>query len=94
VVHSYRHRYGLAPGDPRHETDDAIIAIQLLITVLTIVLDARADPLDRPQATDAHRQHFSHLLEHHLVDARHNTPQESPDAFAAGVEALHVKLTT
>jgi hypothetical protein len=66
----------------------------LLITVLTIVLDARADPLDRPQATDAHRQHFSHLLEHHLVDARHNTPQESPDAFAAGVEALHVKLTT
>ena len=94
VVHSYRHRYGLAPGDPRHEADEAIIATQPLITVPTIVLDATADPLEGPQATDAHCQHFSHLVEHHIVDAGHNMPQENPDAFAAAVEELHVKLTT
>ena len=94
VIHSYRHRYGLAPGDPRHEADEAIIATQPLITVPTIVLDATADPLDDPQATDAHRRHFSRLVEHHIVDAGHNMPQENPDAFAAAVEALHITLTT
>ncbi|HEY7010288.1 MAG TPA: alpha/beta hydrolase [Jatrophihabitantaceae bacterium] len=94
VIHSYRHRYGLAPGDPRHEADEAIIATQPLITVPTIVLDATADPLDLPQATDAHRHHFSHLVEHRIVDAGHNMPQENPDAFAAAVETLHVQLTT
>jgi pimeloyl-ACP methyl ester carboxylesterase len=94
VVHSYRHRYGLATGDPRHEADEAIIATKPLITVPTIVLDATADPLDGSQAAEAHRRHFSHLIEHHTVEAGHNMPQENPGAFAAAVEELHVTLTT
>ncbi|GAA1822421.1 alpha/beta fold hydrolase [Agromyces salentinus] len=33
VVHFYRHRYGLVPGDPVHETDEALIARQPPIAV-------------------------------------------------------------
>ena len=85
VVHSYRHRYGCA-GRPPTQADEAIIATQPLITVPTIVLDATADPLDAARATEAHRQHFSHLVEHRVADAGHNMPQENPAAFAAAVE--------
>lgn len=93
VVHSYRHRYGLAPGDPAHEHNEAKIAAQPAITVPTVVLDAAADPLEAPSSEEVHREHFPHLIAHHLVDAGHNVPQESPESFITAVRDLHDRRT-
>lgn len=88
VIHSYRHRYQLAPGDPRHEALEARIAAQPPIVVPTIVLDATADPLDPPNTEGAHRRHFPQLFEHRLVDAGHNMPHERPKALIDAISAI------
>ena len=43
VIHSYRHRYGLAPGDPRYAAIEAALAPQPPITVPAITIDGDAD---------------------------------------------------
>lgn len=89
VVHSYRHRYGLVPGDPAHDDYEAIIATQPPITVPTVILDPTDDPLDAPQSEKAHREHFPDLVSHRLVGAGHNVPQEAPGAFTRAIRDLH-----
>jgi pimeloyl-ACP methyl ester carboxylesterase len=88
VVHSYRHRYGLAAGDPAYEASEARIAEQPVIDVATVVLDPIADSLEAPHPTAEHARHFSRLVGHHLVQAGHNVPQENPAAFAAAILEL------
>lgn len=92
VVHSYRHRYGLVPGDPLHEPSEAIVARQPPITVPTIVLDPTADTLEAPSTAAEHRRFFTDLVEHRLVDVGHDVPQEAPDAFAEAVLALRRRV--
>ena len=43
VLHSYRHRLGLAPGHPQYEQIETRLAAQPPITVPTITLDGLAD---------------------------------------------------
>src|SRR5918997_1860907 len=88
VIHSYRHRYGLASGDPVHHANEAIIATQPPITVPTVVVDATADPLAAPESAEVHRRHFPNLVEHLLVDGGHNLPQEKPQSFAQAIRVL------
>ncbi len=88
VIHSYRHRYRLAPGDPIHEPTEAVISALPQIVVPTIVLDATADPLDPAQSEETHRSHFPHLIEHRLVDAGHNMPQERPEALLSAIASF------
>jgi pimeloyl-ACP methyl ester carboxylesterase len=87
VVHSYRHRYGLAPGDPTHETIERIVAEQPPILVPTLVIDS-ADPLQEPETVEVHHHHFPNLIEHRTVDTGHNVPQEAPEAFADAIVTL------
>ncbi len=53
VVHSYRHRYGLAAGDPRYQHTEDRIAAQPRIDVPTIVLDGSQDTVNRPLAASS-----------------------------------------
>jgi hypothetical protein len=43
VIHSYRHRLGLAPGYPPYEAIERKLAAQPVITVPAITLDGEAD---------------------------------------------------
>jgi pimeloyl-ACP methyl ester carboxylesterase len=89
VIHSYRHRLGLAPGYPPYEEIERKLAPQPVITAPAITLDGVADgnyPASDGSATAAkfrgprtHRQ---------LPDAGHNLPQEAPRAFADAVMEL------
>lgn len=94
VIHSYRHRYGLAAGDPTHDESEAKIAAQPPIEVSTIVLDAAADPLDAPQPEHVHRQHFPALIGYRVAQAGHNVPQEAPETFIAAILDLHEVQST
>lgn len=86
VIYSYRHRYGLAEGDPRYADLERRLAAQPLITVPTITLDGDADGVNPATDGAAHATKFSRRLAHHIIpQAGHNPPQEEPEAFAAAV---------
>ena len=86
VIHSYRHRYGLAAGDPRYADIERRLAAQPMITVPAITLDGDADGVILPTDGAAHAAKFSRRLAHRIIrHAGHNLPQEEPEAFAAAV---------
>jgi len=92
VVHSYRHRYGLAAGDAFYDADERTIAEQAEIEVPTIVIDASQDPLDEPLSPEAHAAHFAELLDHRILATGHDVPQQDPAGFATAIIDLHAKL--
>ncbi|HET6981196.1 MAG TPA: alpha/beta hydrolase [Myxococcaceae bacterium] len=86
VIHSYRHRFGLVPGDPALETLEQRLAAQPDLVVPAVTLAGADDGVDPPKGPPAR---FRDLRAHHTVPGvGHNLPQEAPDAFAAAVTAL------
>ena len=86
VIHSYRHRLGLAPGDPAYADLERRLALLPPITVPTITLDGGAD--GNFPATDGsqHDRFFLGPREHRIVDgAGHHLPAEAPQAFAEAI---------
>jgi pimeloyl-ACP methyl ester carboxylesterase len=89
AIHSYRHRYGLADGDPRYADLERRLAAQPVIAVPTITLDGDADRVNPPTDGTAHATKFGRRLAHRIVPhAGHNLPQEEPNAFAEAVMEL------
>ncbi|WP_249135323.1 alpha/beta hydrolase [Bradyrhizobium sp. AUGA SZCCT0222] len=89
VIHSYRHRYGLAEGDPQYADLQRRLATQPAIVVPTITLDGDGDGVS--PATDGSKSapKFAGRRVHRVVPrAGHNLPQEEPEAFAAAVLEL------
>ena len=91
VVHSYRHRYGLAKGDPRFETMEEALIKQPKINVPTIVLDATADGVEPFEGTGKDASCFTGKYERRIVDVGHNVPQEAPDEFARAIKSLIIE---
>jgi pimeloyl-ACP methyl ester carboxylesterase len=89
VIHSYRHRFGLVPGDPAYAGIEARLAAQPPITVPTITFDGADDGV-RPMAdASAHAHHFTGPRSHRIVPGvGHNMPQEVPRVFADAVLEL------
>ena len=89
VVHSYRHRFGLVPGDPAYAGIEARLAAQPTISVPSIVLEGADDGVSPPPAEDAAARHFTGPYRRRIVPGTgHNVPQEAPEAFAGAVLAL------
>jgi pimeloyl-ACP methyl ester carboxylesterase len=89
VVHSYRHRYALAEGDPAYDQTEQAIAAQPQIGVPTVVIDPTEDSLHSPDSRAEHESHFTNLAEVCLVASGHNPAQEQPTDFAAAILRLH-----
>lgn len=90
VTHSYRHRYGLVPGDPAVGAIDRALAAQPPISVPAIALDGAADGVSSSRAAAEHAAHFTGRFLHRLLPhIGHNIPQEAPAEFADAVLALH-----
>jgi pimeloyl-ACP methyl ester carboxylesterase len=84
VIHSYRHRYGLAPGDPQYTAIEAALAAQPEIKVPTITIDGDADGVN--PGTAHHAKMFASPHEHRIFKgAGHNLPQERPEDWARAV---------
>jgi pimeloyl-ACP methyl ester carboxylesterase len=84
VIHSYRHRYGLAPGDPRYDEIEKRLAGQPSITAPAITIDGDADGVNR--GTAQHAKRFTGRHEHRIFkSAGHNLPQERPEEWARAV---------
>jgi pimeloyl-ACP methyl ester carboxylesterase len=86
VIHSYRHRLGLAPGSPPYDQIEEKLTEQPAITIPAVTLDGLADGNFPPTDGTTSAHHFTGPRVHHQVpDAGHNLPQESPEAFASAV---------
>ncbi|MEM7742852.1 MAG: alpha/beta hydrolase [Pseudomonadota bacterium] len=84
VIHSYRHRYGLVPGDPAAAGIEARLAEQPPITVPVITIDGQADRVGT--RTAHHRDRFRGPYDYRVWHgAGHNLPQERPRLWAAAV---------
>ncbi len=83
VVQSYRHRFGLADGDPALEGIERRLAARPAITVPTVVLDGGADgvsPVEHPRPSG---KGFTGPYRSAIVPgAGHNLPQEMPAKVA------------
>ena len=89
VVHSYRHRFGLVPGDPTLVAIEARLACQPSITVPSVVLLGADDGVGPPPTEDTDAAHFTGPYRRAVVaGVGHNFPQEAPDTFAEAVLGL------
>jgi pimeloyl-ACP methyl ester carboxylesterase len=86
VIHNYRWRLGLAPGESRFDEIEKRLAAAPVITVPTITMegDANGAPHLDPKAYAAK---FAGKYAHRLITGGvgHNLPQEAPRAFADAV---------
>src|SRR5665213_2103521 len=89
VIHSYRHRFGLADGDPRYAELQRRLAALPAITVPAITLDGDADGVVPATDGTASAAKFTRPRTHRVIPhAGHNLPQEEPEAFAGAVMEL------
>jgi pimeloyl-ACP methyl ester carboxylesterase len=89
VIHSYRHRLGLAPGYPDYEEAEKKLAMLAPLAAPTITLDGMADGVVPATDGRAAAARFSGPRIHRQIPgAGHNLPQEAPKAFADAVAEL------
>jgi pimeloyl-ACP methyl ester carboxylesterase len=89
AIHSYRHRFGNADGDPRYAELEKRLAALPPITVPAVTLDGDKDGVVAAGDGSASAAKFTARRIHRVVKgAGHNVPQEVPEAFAAAVMEL------
>jgi pimeloyl-ACP methyl ester carboxylesterase len=89
VVHSYRHRYGLVPGDPAVAAVEARLAEGPSIGVPAITIDGADDGVSSPSDGARYAQCFTGPWTHRVFPGvGHDVPQEAPADFAAAVLEL------
>ena len=89
VIHSYRHRLGLAPGHQRYADLEDQLSNLPSIPAPVVTLDGSADGNFPPTDGTGYARHFLGAHAHHVVpDAGHNLPQEAPLAFVGAILEL------
>jgi pimeloyl-ACP methyl ester carboxylesterase len=89
VIHSYRHRFALAPGDPAFEETERRLAAQPKIAAPTIALHGSDNGVTPVAVSEDHARFFGGAYERRVIpQAGHNLPQEAPHDFAAAVLSL------
>jgi pimeloyl-ACP methyl ester carboxylesterase len=89
VIHSYRHRHGNAPSDPRFEQVERHLATRPPITVPTIVLHGAEDRVSRPHRSEGDMAFFpTGTVRHVVAGAGHFMPREQPHAVTDALLTL------
>jgi pimeloyl-ACP methyl ester carboxylesterase len=89
VVHSYRYKFGLVPGDQRYTELARRLEERPAIEVPTLTLDGGAHGVVPGSDGGRWASLFLGQWEHRVVPgAGHNIPQENPQAFAEAVQTV------
>lgn len=89
VIHSYRHRHGNAPGDPRFDAVERRLAERPSMTVPSVILHGAEDTVSPPHRSEHHLALFPASTERHVVPGGgHFLPWEQPAAVANAMLAL------
>jgi pimeloyl-ACP methyl ester carboxylesterase len=84
VTHSYRHRYGLVPGDPAVAHIETQLTAQPPIAVPSVTIDGSTDGVG--VLTAHHAKRFTGPYDYRVYEkAGHNLPQERPKEWAQAV---------
>jgi pimeloyl-ACP methyl ester carboxylesterase len=86
VIHNYRWRLGLAPGEARYDDLERQLADSPVITVPTITLEGDANGAPHPDAS-TYASKFAGKYTHRTLSGGvgHNLPQEAPEQFLAAI---------
>ena len=86
VIHNYRWRIALAPGEPQYDDLERRLAAAPAIAVPTISLEGDANGAPHPDP-NAYATKFSGKYVHRTIagGVGHNLPQEAPQAFAQAI---------
>jgi pimeloyl-ACP methyl ester carboxylesterase len=86
VIHNYRWRLGLAPGEARYDEMEKQLAASPAITVPTITLEGDANGAPHPDPS-VYATKFSGRYTHRTIPGGvgHNLPQEAPERFVEAV---------
>jgi pimeloyl-ACP methyl ester carboxylesterase len=86
VIHNYRWRLGLAPGESQYDDLEEQLATGPVITVPTITLEGDANGAPHPDPS-AYATKFSGKYIHRTITGGvgHNLPQEAPSQFVEAV---------
>jgi pimeloyl-ACP methyl ester carboxylesterase len=86
VIHNYRWRLSLAPGDPQYDDLEKKLAEGPVIAVPTITLDGDSDGVAPASDGTSYAKKFSGKRTHRILKGvGHNLPGEAPQAFAQAV---------
>jgi pimeloyl-ACP methyl ester carboxylesterase len=89
VLHGYRYKFGLAPGDERYTELARRLEGRPPIEVPTVTLDGGAHGVVAASSGGQWANLFPGRWEHRVVaGAGHNIPQEQPQAFADAVRTV------
>lgn len=89
VIHSYRHRFALVPGDPAAEKTEQRLTTRPRITVPTVVLHGGDNGVLPPSGSERQAGLFTGPYERRVIPlVGHNVPQEAPQEFAAATLSL------
>jgi pimeloyl-ACP methyl ester carboxylesterase len=80
TLHSYRHRWGHAAGDPAYDADEAALAAAPVLDVETLIIHGGADAVNTPETSAGRERFFKGRYERIVVDGIGHFPQrEAPD---------------
>ena len=89
VIHSYRHRHALAPGDPAVADIEARLATRILISVPTVAMDGGGDGVVGENGCVGHERFFTGPYRRQVIPSvGHNLPQEAPAEFSKAILSL------
>jgi len=91
VIHSYRHRIGNAPGEPRFKDVEAHLATRPRIQAPSMTLFGAEDGIARPpdESPPAERAAFERLVARRVVPGvGHFMPRERPEAVSSAMLEL------
>ncbi len=87
VIHSYRHRYGLAEGDPQYADVERRLAAQPVISVPTITLDGGGDGVFPANDGSATAAKFTGPRSHRVIPRAGHRPLPQETKSAPGPES-------
>ena len=83
TIHSYRHRWGHAAGDPRYAADDAALVPAPVLSVPTLVVHGGADTCNPPESSAGKERWFSGPYRREVIaGVGHFPSREAPDEVA------------
>lgn len=83
TLHSYRHRWGHAPGDPHCAADDAALTPAPVLDLPTLVLHGTADGANAPETSAGKERWFRGPYRRELLEGVGHFPQrEAPERVA------------
>ena len=86
TLHSYRHRWGHAPGDPRHMQDEIRLNPAPILEVPTLLLHGAADSVNHPDTSAGKEGFFRGPYERRLLAGVGHFPQrEAPGEVLAAL---------